>query len=134
VHEPNLRAVKLLGLLFKYFLAHPREIGGSSQTLHADSAELPPISLGCARKYLNSSPSSFTARKLGLVHDRIVIQVFCRDNGRSSRFSLLRPELCCTSALAQETDLVGGFHAGLGDEPFAVLHDIADLHVDWCGW
>jgi len=31
VHEPNLRAVKLLGQLFKYFLAHPQEIGESSQ-------------------------------------------------------------------------------------------------------
>jgi len=31
VHQPNLRAVKLLGLLFKHFLAHPDEIGESSQ-------------------------------------------------------------------------------------------------------
>ena len=31
VHQPNLRAVKLLGQLFKYFLAHPREIGESSR-------------------------------------------------------------------------------------------------------
>lgn len=31
VHEPNERAVKLLGQLFKYFLAHPKEIGESSQ-------------------------------------------------------------------------------------------------------
>ena len=31
VHQPNLRAVKLLGQLFKYFLAHPQEIGESSQ-------------------------------------------------------------------------------------------------------
>ena len=31
VHEPNLRAVKLLGLLFKHFLAHPKEIGESSR-------------------------------------------------------------------------------------------------------
>ena len=31
VHEPNLRAVKLLGQLFKYFLAHPKEIGESSR-------------------------------------------------------------------------------------------------------
>jgi dGTPase len=31
VHQPNLRAVKLLGQLFKYFLAHPKEIGENSQ-------------------------------------------------------------------------------------------------------
>jgi len=31
VHQPNLRAVKLLGQLFKYFLAHPQEIGESSR-------------------------------------------------------------------------------------------------------
>src|SRR5487761_2214660 len=31
VHQPNLRAVKLLGLLFNHFLAHPNEIGESSQ-------------------------------------------------------------------------------------------------------
>jgi dGTPase len=31
VHEPNLRAVKLLGKLFNYFLAHPKEIGESSR-------------------------------------------------------------------------------------------------------
>jgi dGTPase len=31
VHEPNLRAVKMLEQLFKYFLAHPKEIGESSQ-------------------------------------------------------------------------------------------------------
>jgi dGTPase len=31
VHEPNMRAVKLLGQLFKYFLAHPQEIGESSR-------------------------------------------------------------------------------------------------------
>jgi dGTPase len=31
VHEPNLRAVKLLGQLFKYFLAHPQEIGENAQ-------------------------------------------------------------------------------------------------------
>jgi dGTPase len=31
VHGPNLRAVKLLGRLFEYFLAHPKEIGESSQ-------------------------------------------------------------------------------------------------------
>jgi dGTPase len=27
VHEPNLRAVRMLGELFKHYLAHPREIG-----------------------------------------------------------------------------------------------------------
>ncbi len=31
VHEPNLRAVKLLGKLFNYFLTHPKEIGESSR-------------------------------------------------------------------------------------------------------
>ena len=31
VHQPNLRAVKLLGQLFKYFLAHPKEIGERSR-------------------------------------------------------------------------------------------------------
>ncbi len=31
VHQPNLRAVKLLGQLFNYFLAHPEEIGESSR-------------------------------------------------------------------------------------------------------
>jgi dGTPase len=31
VHEPNLRAVKLLKLLFNYYLAHPKEIGENSQ-------------------------------------------------------------------------------------------------------
>jgi len=31
VHEPNLRAVKMLGELFQYFLAHPKEIGESAQ-------------------------------------------------------------------------------------------------------
>ncbi len=31
VHQPNLRAVKLLGQLFKYFMAHPKEIGESSR-------------------------------------------------------------------------------------------------------
>jgi dGTPase len=30
VHQPNLRAVKLLGQLFKYFIAHPKELGESS--------------------------------------------------------------------------------------------------------
>ena len=31
VHQPNLRAVKLLGQLFNYYLAHPKEMGESSQ-------------------------------------------------------------------------------------------------------
>jgi len=31
VHQPNLRAVKLLGELFQHCLAHPKEIGESSQ-------------------------------------------------------------------------------------------------------
>ncbi len=31
VHQPNRRAVKMLGQLFKYFLAHPGEIGDSSR-------------------------------------------------------------------------------------------------------
>jgi len=31
VHEPNLRAVKMLGELFKYYLAHPMEIGERAQ-------------------------------------------------------------------------------------------------------
>ena len=31
VHQPNLRAVKLLGELFNYFLDHPNEIGERSQ-------------------------------------------------------------------------------------------------------
>jgi dGTPase len=31
VHRPNLRAVKLLGQLFKYFLAHPKAVGESSR-------------------------------------------------------------------------------------------------------
>jgi dGTPase len=31
VHQPNLRAVKVLGELFKYFIAHPQEIGDSAR-------------------------------------------------------------------------------------------------------
>jgi dGTPase len=31
VHQPNLRAVKMLAELFNYFLKHPKEIGESSQ-------------------------------------------------------------------------------------------------------
>jgi dGTPase len=31
VHQPNVRAVKMLGELFKYYLAHPKKIGNSSQ-------------------------------------------------------------------------------------------------------
>jgi dGTPase len=31
VHRPNLRAVKMLGQLFNYFLAHPGEIGENSR-------------------------------------------------------------------------------------------------------
>jgi dGTPase len=31
VHQPNLRAVKVLGELFNYYLAHPKEIGESSR-------------------------------------------------------------------------------------------------------
>jgi dGTPase len=31
VHQPNLRAVKMLEELFNYFLKHPKEIGESSQ-------------------------------------------------------------------------------------------------------
>jgi dGTPase len=31
VHEPNLRAVKMLGELFKYYLANPKEIGERAQ-------------------------------------------------------------------------------------------------------
>ena len=31
VHQPNLRAVKMLEQLFKYYLAHPKEIGDSSR-------------------------------------------------------------------------------------------------------
>ena len=31
VHQPNLRAVKLLGQLFNYYLKHPKEIGDSSK-------------------------------------------------------------------------------------------------------
>jgi dGTPase len=31
VHQPNLRAVKLLEKLFRYFLAHPRALGENSQ-------------------------------------------------------------------------------------------------------
>jgi dGTPase len=31
VHQPNVRAVKMLGELFKYYLAHPKEIGASSK-------------------------------------------------------------------------------------------------------
>jgi dGTPase len=31
VHQPNLRAVKILGELFNCFLAHPKEIGESAR-------------------------------------------------------------------------------------------------------
>ena len=31
VHQPNLRAVKMLGELFKYYLAHPKETGKGTQ-------------------------------------------------------------------------------------------------------
>ena len=31
VHQPNLRAVKMLGQLFNYYLKHPKEIGDSSK-------------------------------------------------------------------------------------------------------
>jgi dGTPase len=31
VHQPNLRAVRMLEQLFKYYLAHPKEIGDSSR-------------------------------------------------------------------------------------------------------
>jgi dGTPase len=31
IHQPNLRAVKLLGELFNYYLKHPKEIGESSR-------------------------------------------------------------------------------------------------------
>jgi dGTPase len=31
VHQPNQRAVRMLEQLFKYYLAHPKEIGGSSR-------------------------------------------------------------------------------------------------------
>jgi len=31
VHQPNMRAVKMLGQLFNYYLAHPKEIGDSSR-------------------------------------------------------------------------------------------------------
>jgi dGTPase len=31
VHEPNMRAVKMLDKLFKYYLTHPNEIGESAQ-------------------------------------------------------------------------------------------------------
>jgi len=31
VHQPNLRAVKMLAQLFNYYLAHPKEIGDSSK-------------------------------------------------------------------------------------------------------
>ena len=31
VHEPNERAVKMLALLFNYYLKHPKEIGESSR-------------------------------------------------------------------------------------------------------
>ena len=31
VHQPNLRAVKVLGEIFNYYLAHPKEIGESSK-------------------------------------------------------------------------------------------------------
>jgi dGTPase len=31
VHQPNMRAVKLLGQLFHYYLKHPKEIGDSSK-------------------------------------------------------------------------------------------------------
>jgi len=31
VHQPNLRAVKMLGKLFKYYLAHPKEIGENAR-------------------------------------------------------------------------------------------------------
>jgi dGTPase len=31
VHEPNRRAVKLLGQLFKYYLTHPKELGESTR-------------------------------------------------------------------------------------------------------
>jgi len=31
VHQPNVRAVKMLGELFKYYLAHPKKIGNSSK-------------------------------------------------------------------------------------------------------
>ncbi len=31
VHQPNLRAVKMLEQLFKYYLAHPKEIGDNSR-------------------------------------------------------------------------------------------------------
>jgi dGTPase len=31
VHQPNLRAVKMLERLFKYYLARPKEIGDSSR-------------------------------------------------------------------------------------------------------
>ena len=31
VHQPNVRAVKMLRQLFKYYLAHPKKIGNSSK-------------------------------------------------------------------------------------------------------
>jgi dGTPase len=31
VHEPNMRAVKMIDRLFKYYLSHPKEIGSSAQ-------------------------------------------------------------------------------------------------------
>ena len=31
VHQPNMRAVKMLGQLFNYYLTHPKEIGDSSK-------------------------------------------------------------------------------------------------------
>src|SRR5215469_12890635 len=31
VHQPNMRAVKMMGELFNYYLAHPDEIGGSAR-------------------------------------------------------------------------------------------------------
>jgi dGTPase len=31
VHQPNLRAVKMLGQLFKYYLVHPKEMGEGAQ-------------------------------------------------------------------------------------------------------
>jgi dGTPase len=31
VHGPNVRAVRMLGELFNYYLAHPKEIGESSR-------------------------------------------------------------------------------------------------------
>jgi dGTPase len=72
VHEPNLRAVKMLDRLFKYYLAHPKEIGESAQKRAKKTGQ---------RRAVCDYLAGMTDRYVMLEYQRIFNETFQLDGG-----------------------------------------------------